>query len=135
MPTKVTMQLSDTAMRRSLKGPGGAEARTVLARAKRVEAAAKRRVQVDTGRLRASIHTELRSVSGVTIARVGTDVAYARAVHAGTGIYGPRHSPIRPVTAKVLIWRPRGGARIIVARQVRGQPGSKFLSEALKDVR
>lgn len=134
MPTNVSMKLNETAIQRSLRGSNGAEARGVLRRGLRVEAGAKRRTPVDTGRLRSSVHTELRTISGHVIARVGTDVSYARAVHGGTGIYGPRHTPIRPVHSDVLIWRPRGGARIIVARQVRGQPGTKFLADALKDV-
>lgn len=134
MATSVNTNLDMSRSLSALRGPNGPEARAVFTRGKRVEAGAKRRVNVDTGRLRASIHTEMHAISGFMVARVGTDVSYARAVHGGTGIYGPKHMPIRPKNAKVLIWRPRGGSRIIVARQVRGVPANKFLTDALKDV-
>jgi hypothetical protein len=134
VPSNVTSQIDMSASIRALKGPNKAEARAVLARGKRVEAGAKRRVQVDTGRIRTSIHSELRQISNMTVCRVGTDVSYARAIHGGTGIYGPQHIMIRPRHGKVLIWRSRSGGRIIVAREVRGQPGSKFLIRALRDV-
>jgi hypothetical protein len=130
----VTTRVDGTAMTRMLTDPqNGMAARATFRKAKRVEAGAKRRVRVDTGRLRASIYTEMRSITGLPVARVGSDVSYARAVHNGTGIYGPRHRPIRPVHARVLVYRPRGAARVIVAREVRGQRPNHFLTDSLND--
>lgn len=39
---------------------------------------------------------------------VGTNIHYAKYVEYGTGIYGPRGTPIKPKTAKVLAWRSTG---------------------------
>ncbi|GAB4514033.1 MAG: hypothetical protein Kow0047_25750 [Anaerolineae bacterium] len=39
---------------------------------------------------------------------VGTNVPYARYVEFGTGIYGPKKQPIRPVRARALAWHVTG---------------------------
>jgi hypothetical protein len=113
---------------------------------------AKEYCPVDEGRLRSSI-THLVTVNpggGVTV-RVGSPLAYARWRHEGTGIYGPHRSPIVPVTAQALKFRPSGrvlgpmpaGARrpsanrrgpFIFRKSVKGSPGSPFLTQALEDV-
>jgi hypothetical protein len=55
-------------------------------------------------------------------------VPHAKWVHEGTGIFGPRHTPIVPVRAKYLRFRWRGKKRAM--KSVRGQPAQPFLTEA-----
>ena len=57
------------------------------------------------------------SVDGMTM-HVGSVPAAAYALY-GTGIYGPKHEPIRPVHAKMLAWQTPSGAWIH-AKSVRG---------------
>lgn len=112
---------------RSLTGPQGDVARDLARRAIRVESRAKRLCPVDTGRLRASITWEIvRSSGGVYVARVGTNVKYARAVHDGT-----RPHVIEPRQATVLRFPANGG--IVYARRVNhpGTRGIPFLRDAL----
>lgn len=94
--------------------------------------------RVDTGRLRSSIHTS--RITRVIVyprkgARVGTNVHYARYVHDGTGIYGPRHMPIVPTTKQVLRFRPKGSMEYVYARSVRGMRRNQYLLNALPAAR
>lgn len=123
------MKLDQSEVYAMLHGPGGAVARDILRRAKRVEGRAKRLAPVDTGRLRSSISTEMVSRDTPT-ARVGTNVKYAPYVHNGTGIYGPRGAVIRSVQASVLVFTPRGGSTVFT-RFSRGQRPQPFLQNAL----
>lgn len=73
-------------VRRQLDDP---LARDMLRRGLRVETAAKRRIshsprRIDTGRLRASINTQIFRRNGLPGARIGTNVEYAIFVHNGT---------------------------------------------------
>jgi hypothetical protein len=113
-------------------------------RGKLVESRAKRELQaepkrVDTGRLRASINTQrvIRFVGGFRVrgARIGTEVFYGILVHKGTGIYGPRRTPIVPRRASVLRFKPRGSAIYIYARSVKGMKPNHFLTNALPAAR
>lgn len=61
------------AMQRDLIGP------ELQRRGLKVEAAAKQIVHVDTGRLRASIATELTEIDGAPAALIGSTVEYAMA--------------------------------------------------------
>lgn len=114
-----------------VRSPQGPVAVDLLRRGRAVEAAAKIGCPVDKGRLRSSITAEIVMVAGGLVCRIGTNVAYARAVHDGTGIYGPRGAPIRPVRAKVLAWPGRGGGGGGFAMYVKGSPGRPFLARAL----
>lgn len=125
-----------------LSGRNGGVARDMLRRGLLVETQAKRNLggiggpkRIDTGRLRASINTQLVIRQGRPIAVIGTNVRYARYVHDGTGIYGPRHRMIRPVRRKFLRFRPQGSRRFVYARKVRGMPPNPFLANALKAAR
>lgn len=134
----------DTAeLHKLLRSPNGAVARDILRRTLRVESAAKRNLgggggsgpkRVNTGRLRASITHQLLVVGDKPVGRVGTNVKYARYVHDGTGVYGPRHTPIRPKRAKVLRWTSRGGQVVFAARS-RGMQPNHFLRNALRAAR
>jgi hypothetical protein len=70
-------------------------------------------------------------INGAPVARVGTIVHYARFVHDGTGIYGPKHAPIRPKKSRWLVFTPKGQKSPVFARSVRGMPGTPFLRDAL----
>lgn len=108
--------------------------------------AAKRKCNVDTGQARASLqYLVLVGPDRITV-RVGSDLDHVRYLNEGTGIYGPRHRPIRPVSRKFLRFKSRGtfgpvaagGRRAgrgqwVFARQVRGIPPHPFLWEALRE--
>ena len=130
-----------------LHSPSGPIAKDLLKRGARVESRAKRNLsgltgsgprRVDTGLLRNSITTQLLVLPRGLAVRVGTNVFYARYVHDGTGLYGPKHALIYPKTAKVLVFRSKiYGAKHgrfkgkVVARYVRGMRPNPFLKDAL----
>lgn len=129
-------------LRAVLASPQGPVVRDLLRRGLQVESAAKRNLngiggpkRVDTGRLRASIHTAVVTRNSVPMVTVSTNVFYARWVHDGTGIYGPRGRPIRPRRAKFLRFRPRGTSKWVYARQVTGMRPNPFLRNALSAAR
>jgi hypothetical protein len=118
-----------------LRSPSGAVAKDLFRRGKNVEKQAKINLErtprrIDTGTLRSSIHTTLVVVGGQTIVQVGTTLFYARYVHDGTGIYGPRGTVIRPTTAKALRWRVKGGTYRF-AKYVKGMRPNRFLRDAV----
>ncbi len=137
-------RLNTAAIRALLDSPQGGVARDLLRRGLRVESRAKLNLsgvggsgpkRVDTGRLRASINTSLGTRNGHLAVIVGTNLSYARYVHDGTGIYGPRHRPIRPRRGRYLRFKPRGARGYVYVRQVRGMAPNPFLAEALSAAR
>jgi hypothetical protein len=122
-----------------LASPTGGVAKDMLRRGLKVESAAKRNLggangrpkRIDTGQTRASITTRMVTYKGMPAARVGTSLRRARWIHDGTGIYGPRRTPIRPKTAKRLRFKPKGGNRIVYAKSVKGMKANPFLKDAL----
>lgn len=70
-----------------LQSKQGPVARELAYRAQRVTNEAKRRANVDTGRMRADIHWELGEDRKGLFARIGTNVFYAVFVHEGTNRY------------------------------------------------
>ena len=133
-----------------LRGGSGPVVRHIddITQAVRNESA--RNVKRDTGALAASLEPTVNVYGKLVVGRVGTPLEYARYIHEGTGIYGPKHTPIRPVTAKALRFKPgrmigplpagkagtspedRGG--FVFARSVKGIPPHPFLIEALERV-
>lgn len=126
--------------------PVGPVAKDLLKRGARVESRAKRNLaggvgrpkRIDTGHLRASIGTNLILRPEGLAVRVGTNVYYARYVHDGTGLYGPKHTLIRPRFGKVLVFRSKiYGAKKgkyagrVVVTYVRGMKPNPFLHDAL----
>lgn len=112
-------------------------AKDLIKRAIRVESAAKKNIsktpkRVDTGRLRASITWEMRTINGVPTVRVGTNVKYARFVHDGTGLYGPKHAYIYPKAKKFMRWKKKGTKGYIYAKRIKGMKPNPFLTNALK---
>lgn len=110
-----------------------------------VTAEAKLRCPVDEGTLRASIdYTALIERRQATVV-IGTPLPYAEYFHTGTGIYGPKGTPIVPVTKKALKfrWEPTDGAPKTkskdkrgwyFAKSVKGMPANPFLIDALAAV-
>ena len=135
-------QLDLGAVRTLLNSPTGGVVRDLLRRGFLVETQAKRNLggvggpkRIDTGRLRASIATVVVHRNNTPAVLVGTNVNYALFVHDGTGLYGPRHAPIRPRRGKYLRFRPRGSKRWVYARQVKGMRPNPFLTNALPAAR
>ena len=94
----------------------------------RIATNATRRCNVDTGRLRSSIHAEVDelAVLGVGV-KVGSNVSYAIYVHEGTGPH-----IIRPRHRRFLRFPGRTGG-MVFARQVHhpGYRGNPFLRDAM----
>lgn len=97
---------------------------------------------VDTGALRASIAYEV-TVRGDTITvRIGSGEKHALFVHEGTGIYGPKGTPIRPKRAKVLRFLSSrsassgfigpGGQGFVFVKEVKGMRPRPYLTKALE---
>lgn len=128
------------------KSPAGAVAKDLIKRGKRVESRAKRNLaggngrprRIDTGHLRASISTNLIMRPEGLAVHVGSNLRYATWVHDGTGLYGPKHTVIRPKFGKVLVFASQThGAKKgkfagkVVVRFVRGMKPNPFLRDAL----
>lgn len=91
---------------------------------------AKRGTPVDTGRLRASVTHALDSRPVPLYATVGTNVAYARAVHDG------REAGSMPPPAKLATWARRHGKinpyALALAIKRRGIMPRPFLTDAIE---
>lgn len=126
--------------------PEGPVAKALLKRGYAVQAQARKNLgggtlsgpkRVDTGLLRSSINVQLLQRRNGLVVRVGTNVYYARWVHDGTGIYGPRHIVIKPKNGHVLVFRASYGAPAgpyrgkVVVRSVKGMKPNRFLVAAL----
>lgn len=129
--TTVTYRANDANLSYILHSRTGAVARDLYRRGLRVEATAKQLVPVDTGRLRSSITTELVTDRGELAVQIGPHVDYARFVHDGTGIYGPRHAPIVAHAGRVMVFTPRGASGPVFTLSSRGTPAHHFMTEAL----
>lgn len=147
MVVHVTHQFNPAAVKALLASPQGGLARDMFKRGLRVQAAARRFVsgagpahpkRVDTGRLRNDIAVTLVNVNGLPAVRVGTHLKYAKWVHDGTGLHGPRHAWIRPRQAKFLVFKSaKYGAKKgkfkgkVVVKKVRGITPNPFLKAAI----
>lgn len=116
-----------------------------------VRNAAVRKAPRDTGLLASTIEMTVRTYGALQLkGTVGSRLDYATYFMTGTGIYGPKKRPIKPVTKKVLRFKPRGGVHPVrrgtggtsperrgpwvFAKQVKGMPKKPFLIEALEEV-
>lgn len=100
----------------------------------RVEGDAEQNAPIDIGVLRGSINTDGPHKRGNDVmASVGTNVKYARYMEEGTGIYGPRRTPITPKNGKVLAWKRNGKWHF--ARSVKGVKPKRFFKRARDDNR
>jgi hypothetical protein len=134
------VRLNQAELRRITRGPDGPVVRHISDLTRRVENRAKRNVKVDEGTLRASIQRVVIPAAGRVIGRVGTGLMYGLYLHEGTGIYGPRGRPIRPVRRKFLRFEVKSGRSavgrrpVVFAKEVKGVRGDKWLLRALIDV-
>jgi phage gpG-like protein len=123
------------AMRARLYAPNGPVARDLYRRGIRVQTRARQILReagrIDTGRLVNSITVQMITRAGAPVAQIGTNVEYARFIHDGTGIYGPRGAPIRPKRGDFLVFTPKGSTQVVFARQVRGIRPTPYLKNAL----
>lgn len=109
---------------------------------RRVQNAARRRAPVDEGALRNSIEYVVDHRGDRTHITIGSPLPYARYIHEGTGIYGPKGTPIVPVTRQALKFQVKGAsgrrrgadARWVFAKSVKGIRPNPFLVDALVDV-
>lgn len=136
MPVRVRIVKHPAEIKSILQGDNSSVYRDIFRRCVKVQNKAKRNLQnapkrVDTGRLRSDIHIQMLTVNGYPAGRVGFNVFYGVYVHEGTGIYGPKRSPIRPVSARVLAFKPKGSNRTIFRPQVSGMRPNPFLKNAL----
>lgn len=144
----IDFQLNRAELLALLDSPQGPATEAVLHYGNRVLNRARQLCPVDEGRLRASLTMEIRITPRGPIARIGSNLEYARYVHEGTGIYGPRHTAIVPVKAQALRWpvknnsgggrrRFRGGATraYVFSMRSSGSPPRPFLLDALRQTR
>jgi hypothetical protein len=97
----------------------------------RYQATARERAPIDKGQLRSSIQIQPMTRTANRIeGSVGTGLKYAIWQEAGTGIYGPTRTPIRPRRAKVLAFTV--GGKQVFARQVRGSRPRWFMRGSLE---
>lgn len=118
---------------------------------RRVRNAGRKRAPIDEGTLRNSIEYVVDVRGNKTHVTIGSPLPYARYIHEGTGIYGPKGTPIVPLRAKSPTGRPAAlkfkpsGAGLGVslppsargwmfAASVKGIRPNPFLIEALRDV-
>lgn len=126
------IRLDEVAIRELLTGPQGPVVKMVRRDGLSVLNRARALVPVDTGALRASLQMSMSVDADKVECIVGSGQYYAGWVHNGTGIYGPRHQMIRPVSAKVMAWRSRSNGRMVFARRTRGMKGTFYLTRALQ---
>lgn len=144
----IDFQLNRSELIALLNSQQGPAAAAVMRYGNRVLNRARQLCPVDEGRLRASLTLEMRITPRGPIARIGSNLEYARYVHEGTGIYGPSHQPIRPVSARALRWpiknnsgrgrrRFAGGstAGYVFSMRSSGSPARPFLRDALRSTR
>lgn len=127
--TSVRLQLDQATLQRDLTGPNGMATQYVLRKTSEIRTRAVLYCPVQTGNLRNSITSAVRSDGMLVIGTVGTPVDYAMAVHEGTS---GRPQRVGPYSA-----RGRSGRTYMVPahmRTPRPRQGKPFLRKALQDV-
>ncbi len=143
-----TYRVNQAVVDELLRGRSGPVVRHIEEIVQAVRSEAVRNVKRDTGALAASIEATVNVYGRLVVGRVGTPLFYARYLHEGTGIYGPKHRPIYPVSAKVLRFKPgrmmgplpagkagtspENRGAWVFARSVKGVPPHPFLVEAFE---
>ena len=140
MPTGIRHKLDTVAVAVLLRDPAGGLSRNMLKRGVRVQKLARANLlrsprRFASGRLYRSVRVIPVYNNGYPGVRVGTDVKYARFVHDGTGLFGPRHHYIVPRNGKYLVFTPRGELVAVFAKKVIGMKPNPFLKDALKAAR
>lgn len=137
MSVKIRHRINDHNLQAFLRSPAGGIAKNMFKRAVRIRSAAQRNLgrsprRIRTGYLRASLYIKPVVIDGYPGFRIGSPLNYARFVHDGTGIYGPKGQPIRPKNSKWLVFIPSGGSGKVFAKEVKGMPPNPFLKDAVK---
>jgi hypothetical protein len=83
VPVTVRVQIAQAELRRQLTGPSGLATRHVIRLTERIANRARLLCPVDTGNLRASITTAVRTEGDRVIGTVGSPVVYAVPVEMG----------------------------------------------------
>lgn len=122
--------IDHVALQRLLKSPFGPVGRDAVRRGRRVRNVAQRLAPKRSGRLASSINVNVKIRLSGLVVEVGSDLSYARFVHDGTGIYGPRHRPITGGRGGVMVFRGSTG-EVVYARSVAGMPGTPYLARAV----
>jgi hypothetical protein len=102
-----------------------------------VETETRAQCPVDTSTLQQSIIAyEIGTTDERFVGNISTPYEYASFQDSGTGIYGPKGVPIRPVNAKVLAWRSgwqyaykqskQASGGWVFATEVAGSPATHF---------
>lgn len=98
--------------------------------------------RIDTRALQQSIGVRVIRNTREPRVRIGSSKEYARYVHDGTGIYGPRRRPIRPVKAQALVFPSRRYGKKsgpfrgkVVVKSVKGIKPNPYLVNALHAAR
>jgi hypothetical protein len=137
---RARVTINAQALRQIRTGRTGPVYQEIEKQTRRVQNRAKRLVKVDEGHLRNSVDRSVGVFGSRVIGRVGTGVIYGLYLHEGTGIYGPRGAPIRPVRRRFLRFEVKsgtlavGGRPVVFARSVKGVKGDKWLVRALRVV-
>jgi hypothetical protein len=130
-------KMNSVKVRLLLANPVGGLARNMEKRGERVQRLARANLlrpphRYASGTLSRSIRVVKRRWLGYPSVSVGTDLGYARFVHDGTGIFGPKHHYIVPKHGKFLVFTPRGELVAVFAKRVKGMEPNPFLRDALK---
>jgi hypothetical protein len=145
MSVRVTVSVDRDRILAALRDPSGPAAQFVERRCQTAENFSKAACPVNKGRLRRSIRHEVRAERTQIVGSVYSDVPYAKFVHEGTGIYGPKRAFIYPKRGQYLVFqssgvfgpvrksgRRKGRGDLVFARRVRGIPPSPFLVQGLE---
>ena len=92
----------------------------------------------DTGRLMRAVTVEegraklfgRKMIAVRSNAGQGEPAMLPRWLNHGTGIYGPRKKPIRPVRAKYLRFKPKGSGVYVYRKSVRGIKPRTYMADA-----
>lgn len=128
----VHVSLNQSALDRLLRRPGGPVYDNVVNRTLVLtEALATASAPTETGFMKNNRSKEITAGSGSLKGSLTYHADYTLFVVRGTGIYGPRATPIRPKNGQYLVFRGRDGA-LVYAREVKGQRAQPFLQEAFR---
>lgn len=85
-----------------------------------------------SGNLKSSIGFDIHVQGDRVYLEFFSTSPYAGFHEDGTGIYGPKKTPIRPKHKKLLSWVDPSTGKRIWAKEVRGSPAIHFLERAIK---
>lgn len=86
-----------------------------------------------SGKLRTRTNFEIRVDGSNVLLEFYNDAGeYAGFQEYGTGIYGPKKTPIRPKNGKLLTWIDPDTGKRVWAREVRGVPPKRFMHRAIE---